>query len=276
MDLLGSLDFEDHQKHYEQLFGVSDVNKEYALRQAKASHSEAVFNPLRDCYTDSIQLSYELKNTNARYYLRHGAARRLQMIWQAYRELIFTVGPEREQPLTTDEVLDTQLNLNTFYMHIRGTLDNFAWCILNEVRRGNTKGIRPMSVELFSETIFPDPEFQGFANAIAAFSPWNAEVKKRRDPVAHRIPLSMPPAFISPEEEVRYRETQEEYGKALFKADLDATQRLSDELDSIGTFDPYIVHHPDEGLTPLFPTLASDASHIVKIYQCVGRYLRSL
>jgi len=47
------------------------------------------------------------------------------------------------------------------------------------------------------------------------FKEWNRELSTRRDPAAHRIPLSVPPAFIDADTKDEYQRVSEDYATAV-------------------------------------------------------------
>lgn len=127
------LDYETHIRHYEKLYGGIHENiKTPTILRAQYDHALYVFNPLRDLQINAVTLSAHLKDRNALYYMLHGAGRRLRMIWDGYRSIIFSARPEREEGLSSDEQSSITRDINVIYMNLRGVLDNFAWCFAYE------------------------------------------------------------------------------------------------------------------------------------------------
>jgi hypothetical protein len=136
-------------------------------------------------------------------------------------------------------------------MNLRGTLDNFAWCFLYEKEACAVGLLSRMNIDLFAKKFRELPSFVKIAREISAHDDWNKEVKERRDPVAHRIPLYIPPSIVDHEEAERYKELVGEYAFA--------------QLSNIGSFYPCFQHHPDEGIIPIYPTLPTDMTHLIRI-----------
>src|SRR4051812_4727408 len=99
---MNELEYQPHLQRYRSLFAISSEsppeNILAAEREAQHTHALAVFNPLRDWATTAIELSDELKNQNATFYMKYGAGRRLRMMFYAYRQIIFTADPKRSEP----------------------------------------------------------------------------------------------------------------------------------------------------------------------------------
>jgi hypothetical protein len=191
--------------------------------------------------------------------MMYGAGRRLNMIFYAYRAITLTVPSDREQPLSHDEQLNLSRDINIIYMNLRGTLDNFAWCFLYEKESEAVSSLSRMHIDLFANKFRELPAFAKIAQEISAHDNWNKEVKERRDPVAHRIPLYIPPSIVDHEGAERYKELFEEYA--------------FEQLSNIGSFYPCFQHHPEEGIIPIYPILPTDMTHLIRIGNTIERSL---
>ena len=107
---------------------------------------------------------------------------------------------------------------------------------------------------------------------ISGFSAWHTDLKNRRDPAAHRIPLYVPPACLNPAEQERYAALE----RQIFAA---KTEQCKDVLNAqqrkIGTFVPCFLHHPDEGRMEIYPTVPQDIANLIKITKLVHIILDS-
>src|SRR5262249_25094717 len=183
--------------------------------------------------------------------MKYGAGRRLSMIFYAYREITLTVPPDRERPLSHDEQINLSRDINIIYMNIRGTLDNFAWCFLYEKEANAAISLPRMYVDLFANKFRELPSFVEIEQEISVHDTWNREVKTRRDPAAHRIPLYIPPSVIGDEDAERYKELIGEYA--------------FEQVRDTGSFYPCFQHHPEDGVIPIYPTLPTDMAHLIRI-----------
>jgi len=112
---------------------------------------------------------------------------------------------------------------------------------------------------------------------LGAFAEWNSELKTRRDPAAHRIPLSVHPAILDENAVQRFNLVSAEHSAALreafsvshspeeFERLSKAVDALYDRLQRIGRFEPFFLHHPNEGTLRIYPTVPSDVGVLVKI-----------
>ena len=65
---------------------------------------------------------------------------------------------------------------------------------------------------------------------------WHRELKARRDPAAHRIPLTVPPAIFAPDQFDQYETLEGEIQEAVGSHDFARADRLRAEQCNIGTF----------------------------------------
>jgi len=112
---------------------------------------------------------------------------------------------------------------------------------------------------------------------MTAFTDWNKEIASRRDPAAHRIPLTVPPAIIDDESRGEYEKLSAKYNKASADAlrstgvekdalkKFEAAENIFEKLQRVGKFVPVFVHHPNEGLINVYPTVPQDIGQLVRI-----------
>lgn len=251
---------------------TTDVD-DFVHHQAQHAHSLAIMDHLRDAMLAVVQSSYQLTTENAVTYMRFGAGRRFKMIWHAYRTIIFTAPPDREEPLPDDDTKDLTRDLNTIYGNLRGVLDNLAWVILYEKEPETAENIHPGDVDLLSKKMRKVSAFKPIAGVLSDHTPWGKEVKERRDPVAHRIPLTAPPSFLTEEEAKEYNKTYDEFVAAANKSDFKTSDQKFSDLDQLGTYRPVFVHHPNDGLIAMYPTIPTDMAHLIQLTNTVVKYL---
>jgi hypothetical protein len=275
---MDELHYEPHWQRSRALFAINEQSNAetaaYAMHQAQHAHALAVFNPLRDWFHKAISLSEKLTDANARTFMKFGAGRRLSMTFHAYRHISVIADPTRTQPLKHEEQQDLSRDLNVLYMHTRGILDNFAWSLLHERHPDAAAGMHPMDVGLFS------PKYRGKCSCFAeiekqidAHKDWNRDLKDRRDPVAHRIPLYIPPSQLNEREGETYRRLWERYGQEIAELRLDDANDTMEQMDNIGRFVPRFLHDPSKAPIPIYPTVPEDMGHLIEIGDIVERAL---
>ena len=270
---MNPLDYETHLEEYKNLFGYyvcdEEKSKRTILNQAELKaqyiHSLEVFNPLRDWFVKCVTIAPELKNDEARYFLQHGAGRRFSMLFYAYQTLTHVVHPEREEPLSHEEQMELSRDVNIIYMNIRGAMDNLAWCFVHELEPDLLNRINDMDVGFFSKKFRKKSNtFKTIEPYITEHDDWNRELKDRRDPVAHRIPLYVPHTIVTEDEAVIYNELNNKFLEQTQMLDFEGGDSSFEEIHKIGKFFPYFIHHPDS-VIPIYPTIPTDLSHLIKI-----------
>ncbi len=238
---------------------------------AKTIHSLQVLDALRDAAVVlSKSGSSQSRTSGGMQYLRYGASRRLLMMWHAYRNVVvYSAPPRRLEPLSADESAELTRDLNVIYLNIRGTLDNLAWALLHEFAQEKLK-IHPTKIGLFKSCITDDNRFDGLSLALNAHREWNFDLADRRDPSAHRIPLTIPPQVLSPKDSSAYAQLLNEYVRATQDLDFAVAEQKLKQIERIGQFYPYFIHDIDRGPFPIYPTLPEDVAHVVEICRDVG------
>ena len=260
------------------MVGVSERDA-YWHFQAQEMHSLCVLDSIRDLQLEIIDLSNKVENEDAINNLNFGAARRSRMIWGAFRQLHNLIAPDRSVPMEHDDVFEASRALNDIYIHVRGTLDNYAWALFH-LFWDNSLAINRSEIDLFGRRFRSIIAFSDFNEILSSYLPWNRELKERRDPVAHRIPLSVPPSFFNEADQLRFSEVNQKFDAArrrhleltsngAAQSELDAASNEADahyaQLQKIGTFAPIIVHDPKEGGTRIYPTVPQDIGTLVRI-----------
>jgi hypothetical protein len=272
---MDELDFEYHLTHYTQLFGHGNKqNAEYARNRAIETQNLHVHDALRDEQLKWVQWASTLTDPEAKHFALYGAGRRSGLLWTAYREILGTIVIDRTAPLSSDETKAVSRDLNTLYINIAGTLDNGAWCLRHERGSQAIKTLADSQVGLFSKKFIGDPAFSALRVALEPYRPWFVELRKRRDPAAHRIPLSVPPAVLTPDDARRYAALQERINETIAAGDYDLAGTLEKTQAALGQFLPKFLHHPREPLIPFYPTTSQDLTQLTRVSQLVRDFLR--
>ena len=263
---LEELDISYHRQQYAAFIGSANANTAaYFTHQSLQNHSLVVKNALNRAQTTAVMTAENLSE-QARYYILYGVARRLGMMRVSYSDILRCIATDRTEPLSSDEVVAVERDLNIIYINVRGVLDNYAWCLLHEITTDKARELAPMKVGLFSKDFMDDANLANLKPKLSGFSAWHTDLKKRRDPVAHRIPLYVPPAFLNPAEQERYAALERE----IYVAKTEQCRNvLNAQQRKIGTFVPCFVHHPDEGGMEIYPTVPQDIANLIKIAKLV-------
>jgi len=196
------------------------------------------------------------------------------MTFHAYQHISVVADPTRTQPLTHDEQKDLSRDLNVLYMHTRGVLDNFAWSLLYERHPHIAPRVNPYDVGLFSQKYRAQcPCFVEIEKDIDVHRDWDKDLKERRDPVAHRIPLYIPPSFLSEQEGSAYHRLWDRYSKEIAELKVTEAGATLEEMERIGRFIPHFLHDPFEPPIALYPTVPEDMANLIEIGDIVERAL---
>lgn len=212
--------------------------------------------------------------------MMHGLARRLRILHLGLAAIVAVAHPRRKEPLSGAEQLDVTLHLNSFYLHIRGCLDNLAWCLAHELQLFETEMQEEavaQKVNLFGEaflgklaSVAPDT-----VTFVRRHADWHSDLKSVRDPVAHRIPIYAVPAVLTGDAAERYRSVYQRAEQARTVGDLDLAERLFEELNGIGDYIPYFAHSPSaaNGVRKIYPQVADDLSTVLALAESVVAHL---
>jgi hypothetical protein len=210
-----------------------------ATRHNRLNHFES--QVLRAANAKATQLRTE----GARRHVRAGFMRR-HMMMQTARIEIRDKTNDRTTPL--DPYLATRLSiyLNSYYLNLLGALDNLAWAATYE------HGLLPTVDEDDRDARhFCDLCSKRFRDALSGVRPsaqqklaevadWAKEVKKFRDPAAHRLPLTFVSQVLLSDDAKRHAELTAQAAAAIEGGDIDGYMSLTHEASTVGRFMPII------------------------------------
>lgn len=250
--------------------GTVDDN---VIKNAHELHALQVKQAALDAITSSVQLSYSLKMERAKQFILYGVTRRLEMIWHAFHDLFSMAYPTRESPLSHDESVQLMADVNLIYLNIRGVLDNLCWALLHE--KAPDKACMPLrKVGLFLPCIVKEPLFASIHEKIKEHDAWDRDVKKRRDPAVHQIPLTIIPQFLNSDEAKAYRDLEDDLSCAFAARDFEVADEVLERQRSMGKFHPLFAHDPAQDPVSLYPTIPDDIGHVVELFWTIDDLLR--
>ncbi|WP_454744683.1 hypothetical protein [Ciceribacter selenitireducens] len=272
------VEFAIHAAQTERLFvrGKNTETDRYFDNQAKENHIYCVNNALNQLLGDAAVL-IELGGFKqaAEHFMRFGVLRRLRMMIAAFRNFQSIIMPDRTVTLTMEQSDEVCRDLNAIYVNILGLLDNYAGAIVHQVGGAKTQAAKPLAMSLFKPAFAVDPALADVAAALAPFATWETDVKKRRNPAAHRMPLYVPPAGYDPKAADALRRLDQLISTALREQDFVEMRNLQRERERIGVFISIFVHAPDEEMNDIYPTIPQDLGQMVKIGRISQDFLRA-
>lgn len=267
-----SVALEDHIQRYKDLL-QSPTNDALARRLAIESHASAVASAILDISFTISSFAASLRSEMAAMHARHGLGRRILALEHAYRTIRAICSVTRTDPLSFEEAQVVNGQINLFYLHLRGSLDNLAWAYLLEKEPEAAKKVPPQDISLFHLKTRKNLCDQRLQNDLSPFDDWVRKLATRRDPVVHRIPLYVVPSVLNEAEANRYRELGIRHSESLFAADLAAADEADNEQRSLGTFGSFFAHDPFAETYPIYPTIPADLGCLVRIHHIVVRHV---
>ncbi|RDS79895.1 hypothetical protein DWU98_15750 [Dyella monticola] len=199
-----------------------------------------------------------LRIEKAKEYLKFGVARRISTIERCI-ENVFTLFPTNTtRPLASETIEDVKINIQAHTMNVTGVLDNWAHVFCAETGAN----VKPESVGLFKEaTKKLLPERLAAYLRDSKISEWHKQyAKDYRDSLAHRIPLYVPPAQMTAEEQQAFNDADRKLWDAIKRHDFNEVERFEREKDSIGTPAFFAIHAFGEAAPIKFhPQMLADA-----------------
>ena len=274
-DQIDDLNFEVALKIFRPHFsgGTNLDNDAYFLSEAHDYFALMITDKLKDEFSLATPVGQHLLVQEAENYWRYGACRRLIAIWHAFRELTSVVPAVRHEPLSEDESVVVARNLNAIYVDLRGTLDNYAFSLLHSVIPNEVADLNKSEIGLFEKVMRRNAAFEALSCDLSNSKAWYSELKSKRDPVAHRIPLYVPTVITDSKDAERYESLAREHWAAILDLDFESAEAAFAELESIGRVAPVFIHHPEEPYIPIHPTVSMDIAELIRIGRIVRKFL---
>lgn len=251
--------------------GSSNHLDDYFLKETMVLFALIVHDELREAISRVV--SIVAADSRAKQFLQFGAGRRLSLLWHAYRGVLNVVYEKRVEPLSTEESRELTRDLHVIYTNITGTLDNLCWALLHEFAPDKSE-LPPQQIALFGKTIAQDGRFATLWDSIRLYEGWNKDLKERRDPATHRIPLFVPPQIVTGPQAEIYQTLMQEYWGRLVELDFDGSDAVMSRLQKLGEFTPIFLHDPAHGAFPIYPTTSDDIGHLIAVFDEVEKFFK--
>ena len=188
----------------------------------------------------------KMEDNDIRKIIQFGINIRIYIIQENILGIYEALKSENSQKLT--------MNINSFYMHIKGILDNLA-SIIDKKYEMN---IHFMSIDLRKDKFKKilnkkNPDLYQFLDD---YSEWLDEIKNKRDPIAHRKPLYIPPGIITSKEE--QQKLNDINRKMELEKDTNKIFELTIEWKNAVKFHPYMIQHDETKLEHIEKTILKD------------------
>ncbi len=234
-----------------------------------------------DAFDRTRQVSSSLTSEKAIEHLGYGLGRRLLILRHDFLEIMAMASSDRKKPLILEEQTILDVHLNSFYLHLCGSLDNLAWCLAYQTGLlGEADEFNPAfrrRVDLFREEYKKAVREldRKVGDSLDHYSDWYKELRSVRDPVAHRIPLYAIPAVLNEDQEKQFCEAYTGYSESLAKGDLLTAETCLKKVRSVGDYRPLFTHRPGDAPKPIDSQVPNDLVALLDITNAVLSYLEA-
>jgi len=171
-------------------------------------------------------------NHDAGRHFNEGVVRRHYMLQESRLFLCKHCSPSRKEALSVYEATKCAIQLNAYYLNLRGILDNLAWVLQYEWQllpdvvedgKGN------QSCYLFGKRFLDalQSRHAKLASVLHQYGPWKEELAALRDPAAHRVPIYVAPGVATSQEQV------DKWNRIMAQVDVDPAERGNKSLTEI-------------------------------------------
>lgn len=190
--------------------------------------------------------------------------------------------PKRADNLSSDEVAELNVHLNSLYVQLRGALDNLAWALHYELELLGQADEDDTSIrikcQLFDSRFLEaldkkNPVLAGFLRDRMA---WAKEFKELRDPVAHRIPLYAVPGVAYPVDVEKMRGLEAEAKRAAESGDLELSFSKLREARAVAGYQAVFATSGPQGLQvrDIHKSVQGDQAAFLEISETVVKEMK--
>jgi hypothetical protein len=225
---------------------------------------------------DYQSLVSKLSDQRARKYLFYGFNMRALQIKETKFQLSQTIEKAGGKNLSPYDICHVNIFLNAFYLIMHGALDNLAWTMQHEfsiIDGANESDKSRNYIGLFhnkfrnglkcidSETV----------DSLMQYDEWFSELKKFRDPAAHRMPLYCAPGVVTSEQQDQYKAAADKLSAQNYMKDPSSYMEAQYELSRVGNFQPIFTSfgESDDILYPLLRTIELDYHPFWEVANCI-------
>lgn len=270
------VEYSSHHRQFAEPFLIdgNPGNNQYFVHEAQQNHIYGVNNALLELTGDALTLLSRIAFTiAASHFFRFGVMRRLRMIDSSFKSFQSIVPPNRTVPLSQEQSDRVCRDLNAIHIDLLGLLDNYAWVAVHQLASAATQSASPLSIGLFKSAFAADPALKPAADAVRPFAAWEKDVKTRRNPAAHRMPLYVPPAALTPDDVIEFERYETLISAALRAQEFEKLDALRERRRRVGTLVPKFLHDPGEPVIDIYPTIPEDIGRAVKIGRTMHTFL---
>jgi hypothetical protein len=179
-----------------------------------------------------IASSYKLTTNEAKKHLNRGINYRYILIQDS---LLLLENSIEQLPNNRYEIGKINIAINSVYINLRGIIDNIAWIIYYEfIKNGLNKNCVSLAHPAFQKKLKGTALYDILTQK---YKEWFCELKALRDPIAHQLPLYIPPKIITNENDAKLAQEYINMAeRAIQEGNRDEWYKYLDEYSKIGKF----------------------------------------
>ena len=190
-------------------------------------------------------LKKEFTNERANEFVCHGLCRRLRLMIRCIEKVFIVLPPDFREVPNSDMLHDVTVQLQAFAFNTFGCLDNLAhvWVLEKDVRKnnGDPLPLQWIGFGINNKTV-RDTLSDRFLEYLSEIDDWYQNLENFRHALAHRIPLYIPPGYLTEEHAAQYRNIQVRINEAMRQKDYAAVDELEDAQTALLSFHPIATH----------------------------------
>lgn len=216
---------------------------------------------------------------NVHRHIQRGFWMRLGMMESAITTFDAKIG-NSTKPLSNYLVFELSLLLNGYYLNLVGSFDNLAWALtyhhklLEQIDEDNNqhRHFANISGNKFLKKL-RDNKLNQLADKLETNKDWLAEVKKFRDPAAHRIPLYIAPSQYSQEDLQKRKSLDEMAAKLTKEGNHFESASLTYQIEQLGTHLPYFFTQSSDPIGYFLPKqINEDHKNWLKLVKAIFEF----
>ncbi|MEM7062855.1 MAG: hypothetical protein AAF572_06800 [Cyanobacteria bacterium P01_B01_bin.77] len=194
----------------------------------------------------SLKLRHDLCEGSKKH-IHRGLIIRLLMMEKAILDLDSEVGNSNE-PLSHNLSIELTLLLNAYSLNLAGSLDNLAWALayqhnlIKDIDKDNSKHRR--LAQLVSKDflkLLQEHRVGALHTMLEPLQKWYWDIREFRDPFAHRIPLYVPPAVCTEDDEQRAEEWDKQAAELMAAGEWESGRSLMYQSLNVGQHLPVFI-----------------------------------
>lgn len=181
-------------------------------------------------------------SVHAKRHLREGFARRLLLMQTSRLKMAEFAPLSRQEKLSTYECAELNVHLNSWYLQLRGALDNLAWTLHYEfglLGPGDEDNVSTRRrCDLFGSDFLKAVRLHlpRLVSVLDERASWAGDLKTLRDPAAHRVPMYAVPGVMFDDDRREFDRLSIEAEAAAKVKDIETVRARMFDAEQLGVY----------------------------------------